>query len=212
MFGKILTGIVPGHFIDKKLKSNRKHAIRKEARRLNESKNPATPAPAEDFETEQQNINRLSEESRQRDIAAREEGRKYGEELINRKVQGISPEERNALQESANAQIGRDIHGHEKRILAQQGKRGIRGGAAYAQRQDLARLGTEAQQQVQRDLTSLDRDLAMRKLAALYNVEQGERGQAAIRHQGAKDTAEAYNQRKYQKWLADQANKIFARI
>lgn len=168
--------------------------------------------PVKEERSHQEQVNQIAGDQKERDQLAREEGKQYADELLNRHYEGLGKTQRGSLQESANAQINRDIQGYEKKILAQQGRRGVKGGAAYAQQQDLARLGTEAQQQMQRDLSTLDSDLALKKLAAAYNIEQGEVGQESLRQQMARDVLGSYDQRKYQKWLAEQANKLFQRV
>lgn len=168
--------------------------------------------PVKEQQTIQEQINQTANEQKERDKIAREEGKKYADEVLSREYEGLTKHQRGSLQESADAQINRDIQGYEKKLLAQQGRRGVRGGAAYAQKQDLARMGTEAQTQMQRDLSTLDADLALKKLAAAYNIEQGEVGQEALRQQMARDTLKSYDERKYQKWLTEQANKLFQRV
>lgn len=179
---------------------------------INKMKSDQQQSPLDEHATHQQNINKISSEQKERDKQAQQEGRERAEELMNRNYKGLTDVQRGALQESANSQINRDVQGYEKKLLAQQGRRGVRGGAAYAQKQDLARLGTEAQQQMQRDLSTLDADLALRKIAAAYNIEQGEVGQEALRQQMSKDILESYDAKKYNKYLAEQANKLFQRV
>lgn len=189
---------------EKKRLKKEKEAMQQEIDRL---KSEQEKAP-----NHQDEINRLAAEQKNKDKTAQQEGRERAEELLNRDYKGLTDVQRGALQQSANSQINRDIQGYEKKLLAQQGRRGVRGGAAYAQKQDLARLGTEAQQQMQRDLATLDADLVLRKIAAAYNIEQGEVGQEALRQQMAKDVLESYDAKKYNKYLAEQANKLFQRV
>lgn len=194
---------------EKKRHKREQQAMQSEIDRL---KKEQQTDPVTEQRTHQEQINQVAADQKGRDQVARQEGKEYSDELLNRQYEGLGKVQRQGLQESANAQIGRDIQGYEKKLLAQQGRRGVKGGAAYAQQADLARMGADAQQQTQRDLSALDSDLAMRKLAAAYNIEQGEVGQEALRQQMAKDTLESYDQRKYQKWLAEQANKLFQRV
>src|SRR5271169_2333010 len=157
------------------------------------------------FQEHQQQILSQEEAQKERDRIARLEGQKIQEEFMGRDWKGLDPVHRASLQESANAQIAKDVGSYEKRLLAQQGHRGVRGGSAYAQKRDLARLGTEAQQQTGRELTNLDANTRLNNMAAAYNVEQGEVAQGGIRHQMAQHDVESYDQKKYQKWLAEQA-------
>ena len=168
--------------------------------------------PIQEQKTHQAQINDMAAEQRQRDVEAQQRGDQRYQDLRSQYSKGLEDKQRRVLQESANSQINRDIQGYEKKLLSQQGRRGVKGGAAFAQQQDLARLGSEAQQQMQRDLSVLDSELALRQVAAAYNVQQGEIAQEALRNQMAKDTLESYDQRKYQKWLASEANKLFHSI
>lgn len=194
---------------EKKRAKRERAALQEEIERLKQEKQTD---PVQEQRTHQEQVNQLANEQKGRDQEAVKEGTKRFDELINRDYKGLSDNQRRVLQESSDAQINKDIQGYEKRLLAQQGRRGVKGGAAYAQQQDLARLGAEAQQQMQRDLSALDADLVMRKIAAAYNVEQGEVAQEALRQQMARDVLGSYDQRKYQKWLAEQANRLFQRI
>lgn len=200
-----------------KAKRERKRAKREKEAMQQEVNNLKTerenqPSALDEHRTYQDQVNRVADEQRFRDELAREEGRKRADEFLNREYKGLGKVQRQSLQESANSQINRDIQGYEKKLLAQQGRRGVKGGAAYAQQQDLARLGTDAQQQMQRDLSALDADLAIKKLAAAYNIEQGEVGQETLRQQMARDILGSYDQKKYQKYLAEQANRLFQRV
>jgi hypothetical protein len=196
---------------EKKRAKREREALQQEIDLLKQEREKQ-PSGIEEHRTHQEQINEIAKEQKERDKIAQQEGRERAEELLNRDYKGLGDVQRRSLQESANSQINKDIQGYEKRLLAQQGRRGVKGGAAYAQQQDLARLGTEAQQQMQRDLSVLDADLALKKLAAAYNVEQGEVGQEALRQQMARDVLSSYDQKRYNKWLAEQANRLFQRI
>lgn len=183
-----------------------------ELRQELENAKKAQPNASQEMASHQEQVNKLANEQKDKDKLTREEGKKYADEVLAREYQGLNPKQRQSLQESANYQIDKDIQNYQRKLSGQQGSRGVQGGAAYAQRQDLARLGGEAQQQMQRDLTSLDSELAMKKAAAAYNIEQGEVANDQLRNQMALDTLNSYDQRKYQKWLSEQANKLFQRV
>lgn len=197
-----------GHYKRKRQK-NERDALQGEVNRLKADQNID---PVQEARGYQSQVNQLADDQKKRDQIARQEGRLESDDYLNREYKGLGTQQRNNLQETANAQIARDIQGYDKRLLGQQGKRGVMGGAAYAQRADLARIGTEAQQQVQRDISSLDAEAAKQKLAQAYNIETGAVGQEAFRQQGAKDLLENNEQKKYQKWLTEQANKLFQRV
>ncbi len=201
-----------GHHKRKREKKRHKRAEEAMQQEIDRLKKEQQTDPVTEQRSHQEQINQVAADQKERDKIARQEEKEYSDELLSRQYEGLNPVQRRGLQESANASINRDIGGYEKKLLAQQGRRGVKGGAAYAQQADLARMGVDAQQQTQRDLSALDSDLAIRKLAAAYNIEQGEVGQETLRQQMAKDTLESYDQRKYQKWLAEQANKLFQRV
>jgi hypothetical protein len=194
---------------EKRRAKRQQQALQSEINNLKQRQNAD---PVQEQKTHQAQINEVAADQRERDLEAQQRGDQRYQDLRSQYSKGLEDKQRRVLQESANSQINRDIQGYEKKLLAQQGRRGVKGGAAFAQQQDLARLGSEAQQQMQRDLSVLDSELAMRQAAAAYNVQQGEIAQEALRNQMAKDTLESYDQRKYQKWLASEANKLFHSI
>jgi hypothetical protein len=143
---------------------------------------------------------------------AREEGRKYAEELFSRDVEGLTPGQRRSYSETGRRNIGRDIQGAQRQLAAQQGRRGLRGGAAYAQQADLARAGAEATGRLESDLSNLDADLALKRLAAMFNIEQGEAAQSQLDKQLAVDEQRAEQERRRQRYLQEQYDRIFSRI
>lgn len=170
------------------------------------------PTMEEDFEKFQSQQDILAEKQKQKSLAAREEGRKYAEEVLSRNYPGISAEDKLAMEETAKSQINRDLQKYNRQLLAQQGRKGITGGAAQTQQSDLSRYGLEAQGQFQRDLAKLDYDYKMKKLASAIALEQGAVSEDILRNQTASEMIKAYNEQNYQKYLADQANKLFQRI
>ena len=143
---------------------------------------------------------------------ARGEGKQYAEELFNRNIAGLNPQQRQSMEESGRHSINRQMQGMERNLLAKQGKHGIKGGAAYAQHADLARAAVDAQGQMQRDLQSLDSDLALKKLAAMFNVEQGEAGQAQLDRQLALDELKYEEEKKRNRLLEEQFNRQFSKV
>ena len=94
----------------------------------------------------------------------------------------------------------------DRKLLGEQGRRGIvgKGGVGYAQRRDLHRMGAEAEGAVHRDLDKLDSDLALKKLAAMFNIEQGEASQQSLDKQLALDELKYEDEKKRQRRLEDQ--------
>jgi hypothetical protein len=177
-----------------------------------EAGSPAREKEAADFRKSQ--IAERSKEAQQERNQAYQQGRARSEELFNRNVQGLTPEKRNALQYEANRDISRNQQAAQRRLLGEQSRRGIRGkgGVGFAQELELERLGNEARGGVQRDLDKLNSDLALKKLAAMFNVEQGEAAQSQLDRQLAADELDLMEERKKQRNYEDQFNRLFSRI
>jgi hypothetical protein len=159
-------------------------------------------------------INKNAQEAKVSRMQAREEGRKYAEDVLNRDVQGLNPAKKNAMQYEANKHIQRQHQQANRKLLGEQGQRGIvgKGGVGYAQQKDLQRMANDAYGQSQRDMDKLDADLAMKKLAAMFNIEQGEAAQSQLDKQVAIDELNLSNEQKRQKYLEDQFNRLFSRL
>jgi len=144
----------------------------------------------------------------------REEGRKYAEELFSRDMPGLQPEKRQAMQYEANKQIQRGHQAANRKLLGEQSQHGIvgKGGVGYAQQRDLQRLANEAQGQANRDLTKLDSDLALKKLAATFNIEQGEAAQGQMDKQLALDELRYEDEKKRQRAFEKQFHRQFTRV
>jgi hypothetical protein len=144
----------------------------------------------------------------------REEGRQYAEELFNRDIEGLNPKKKAALQYEANKQVQRQHQSANRKLLGDQSMHGIvgKGGVGYAQQRDLQKVANEAQGQATRDIDKLDADLAMKKLAAMFNIEQGEAAQTQLDKQLALDELKLDDEKKRQKYFEDQFNRLFSRI
>lgn len=152
-----------------------------------------------------QEVHQGAEKQKQRDQTARMEGRANADEFLARKYEGLGAQERSAYQETANAQINRQLQEQNRSLVSQQGRRGVRGGAAFNQQRELARVGAEAQQQNQRDLSIMDSNLARARQAQAFNIEQGAIGDSAYRYQMARDDLNAYDDKIYNRNLVDDA-------
>jgi hypothetical protein len=178
------------------------------------------------FEAQKPELERQNEERIQSQIGvnaeaaknarnkARQEGRAYAEEVISRDVQGLTPAQRNAMQYEANKNIQRAHQSANRQLLGEQSRHGIvgKGGVGYAQQRDLQRLANEARGQSQRDLDRLNADLALKKLAAMFNIEQGEATQSQLDRQLASDELRLADERRRQKHYEDQFNRLFSRV
>lgn len=145
---------------------------------------------------------------------SRKEGVEYGKEFLNTKVEGLDPKKRSALQYEANRNIDREAETANRKLLGDQSSRGIvgKGGVGYAQQRDLQRLAGDARAGVHRDLDKLNSDLEMKKLAALFNIGEGEAAQNQLDKQGAIDELQLVDERKRQRNVEDQLNRLFSRI
>ena len=133
------------------------------------------------------------------------------ERLIS-ETKGFTPEQKALKESDAQQRLNNDMQGYQRNITSRQGASGIKGGAAYAQNADLAKLGMQAQGQFQSDLAQLDQDLALKKAAAKYSIGQGNATQNQLNQQIAEDTEQTEKERKRQQALEDQVNKILARL
>ena len=173
--------------------------------------------PEREAKAAEQQKTQLAEKTAQskadRDIA-RQEGQKRAEELFSRDVQGLDPAKRQAMQYEANKGIQRSMQSANRKLLGDQGQHGIvgKGGVGYAQQRDLQKMGTEAQAGVHRDLDKLNSDLALKKLAAMFNVEQGEISQQQLDKQMALDELNLSDEKKKQRKFEDQFYKQFSRV
>ncbi len=145
---------------------------------------------------------------------AQERGFKQGEEFFKRDIEGLSPEKRQAMQYEANKQINRQQHADRRRLLGEQSQRGILGksGVAFAQQKALAKQGLEEKGAVHRDLDKLNSDLALKKLAAVFNVGQGEGIQSHLDRQAAMDQLQLAQEKRRQRAAQNVFYKSFSRI
>ena len=201
------------------------HKARREKRRTNREKEQlgreTEMLKQQKPEIEKQNeiankeaISKATQEAKVSRQQAREEGRKYAEDVVNRNVQGLNPTQKNAMQYEANKHIQRQHQQANRKLLGEQGQRGIvgKGGVGYAQQKDLQRLANDAYGQSQRDMDKLDADVALKKLAAMFNIEQGEAAQSQLDRQLAADELNLANEQKRQRYFEDQFNRLFSRV
>lgn len=158
-------------------------------------------------------VNQRTMEAGQEREASQARGAKHAQEVLSRKVTGLDPQHRSALQYEAHRGIDREHQAANRRLLGEQGQRGIvgKGGVAYAQQRDQQRLANEAKGAVHRDLDKMDSDLQLKKLAAGYNIEQGDVVQDQLDKQMALDELDLGNERKkHSKYLKN--SKSFTRL
>ena len=179
-------------------------------KKKNKQVNPATPQYDESALQNEANV--LAKQQKEQRTQAEKEGRAKGDELINREMQGLTPQQKLAMRESGQHRVGREYQGYQRQLAAQQSRRGIRGGTAYSQQADLANHAAEAGRQSERDLSELDADQRLKNIAASFAVEKGEGANQALDRQSAIDELRLREDRKRQRSQEDRFNHLFSRI
>lgn len=147
--------------------------------------------------------------------AAKAKGRKDVEDLLSDPtIQGLPEETRKALQYEASKQIQRSHQAANRKLLGEQGQRGIvgKGGVGYAQQRDLQRLANDAQSQATRDLNKLNEDARLKRVAAIFAGQQGEASQAQLDKQMALDELKYEEEKRRNRYYEEQANRQFSRV
>jgi hypothetical protein len=191
------------------------HKKKKPFEHLFKEKKPEAPktAPApEEPEVDtrpaiQEAANKYNEQEKAAEAQDRAEAAKRGEEFTKKEVQGLSPGQKQALEDSSKTQYANQLMAGQRQIAASQGRHGIRGGTAYAQKADFAHNVIQGQQQAKRDIANIDYNAARANKAAQHALEMGEvqsgyarRGQAQERAEGDQAKIEAKkNEKKYGK-------------
>ena len=157
-------------------------------------------------------VNQEAEESKALRRKAEEEGQARDEAFFGKNIQGLTPEQKSAMQYEANSQIKRNVQGLNRRLLGEQGMHGRRGGVAYAQQRDLAKMGQEAAGQSERGIQQLNADLALKKLAAIYAGGKGEAAQSLMERQRAEDKEELEREKRRQQPYLNQYSALFSRL
>lgn len=168
-----------------------------------EANAPGREKEAADYQKKQ--VTEKAAESAADRETARQQGRKDDEEFFKKDFEGLDPEKKKALQYEAHKGIQRGLQASNRKLQGEQSQHGIMGksGVAYAQQRDLQKLGQEAQGQATRDLTKLDRDLALKKQAAVYTGGEGRAATAGLDKQMALDELQLADEKKRQRKLED---------
>ena len=148
--------------------------------------------------------------------AATEEGYADTEGFLRKDYSGLGldPKQRSAMQFEANKAVQRGHQSANRKLLGEQSQSGIlgKGGVGYAQQRDLQRMAQDAQAGVHRDLDKLDKDLELKKMAAIYAGGQGAASQSQLDKQLAIDELDLIEERKKAKTWEDKFNQAFSRI
>lgn len=200
------------------------HAARRDEKRQQRQKELLNKEKA-DWEAGSPEREKQFNENRQKQIAEktansqqiRKSGRQEGREDLSNFLRqhenepGLDPEKKKALQYEANKGIKQSYQAANRKLLGEQAQRGIqgRGGVGYSQQMDLQRIARENEGQVTRDVTKLDRDLALKRAAAIFTGGEGEASQRLLDNQIAQDELDLNDERKRQRSFEDEARKLF---
>jgi hypothetical protein len=164
-------------------------------------------------EAKKKTASERAEQNKADRAASRAEGRKYAEESFAKLegTEGLDPETRKAMQYEANKSIQRNQQSANRKLLGDQSTRGIAGksGVGYAQQRDLQKLGMEEQGAAERNLTKLDRDLKLKKWAAMFNIEQGEASQSQLDKQLAQQELEYEEEKRRNRQYEDDMRRYW---
>jgi hypothetical protein len=193
-------------------KRARKHE-KSSRRQLSELKAEKSFDPLAQAEKERAGANQLANQATERQKNARGAGRQYATEFLNQDIQGLNPKQKVALQEGAFQNISSNAAREQRQLAATQGRRGVNGGAAFAQQQELNRDVQQQRNQVNRDLINLENENVMKKLAAMFGVEQGFVGQDIYNYgQAQNEMRDLEERRRLQANTKQFKNKSFNRI
>jgi hypothetical protein len=192
---------------NKKKKAEKKKVknLRQENERLRNVEGPDRASLQQQAYKEAQNMQNIGEEGIAR-------GKKRGEEFLSREFKGLNPEQEQRYQSQANRRINREVEGAQRELIGKQGHRGMKGGQAFAQRAHLANQGNELRGEASDKIRNLDSDLALKKMASQFAIEEGERAQSILNNQSALDQLLLDEERKKQRRAQQQFNGNFSRI
>lgn len=160
----------------------------------------------EDFQKRQENLARQLREQSQ--VARQEAGQEFDQAFAN-PPQGLSDEQRRAMQERANRQIGSQTQNYIRQIAGRMGARGVRGGSVANLQREIARTGNEALGDFQRRLEEMNADQVLRKIAGRFALQEGAAAQTALDRQAAADFIKEYLQNQLQRQLAAAGGDVF---
>lgn len=203
-----------GHIKAKRQKKKNKQVAEDLKRQQDQFSEGARAREAQEREDIEKRASESAQKSKEERKLARKEGEEYVNEFFSRPQEGLTPEQKRTMQYEAKKQIQRGEQAAQRKLLGNQGIRGITGksGVAYAQQRDLARQAQEAQGAAQRDISKYDYDVALKKQAAKFSGAQGEAAQAQLDKQIALDELRLENERKRQRQLEDQYYQQFTRV
>jgi hypothetical protein len=178
---------------------------------------PATTAPEPmSNETLNEEAEKRAGKSKENRKINRAEGRQETEEFFrgNHEGLGLDPKVRQAMQFEANKAIQRGHQSANRKLLGEQSQRGVggQGGVGYAQQRDLMQLANDSRAGVDRDLTKLDKDLELKKLAAIFTGGEGYAAQSQLDRQLALDELGLEEEKKRNRYWEEKFNETLNRI
>lgn len=127
---------------------------------------------------------------------------KYGQ-------RGLTPERETQLRGSANRRIGEDVAGAQEELIAKQGSRGVKGGAAFAQAAHLQGQGQKAKAMAGEEVNRLSADAALKKLALALTRGEGAAGEQYLGEESELNRLENDDERRYMNEILKQIHRNF---
>lgn len=155
----------------------------------------------------QNRANEMADAESARQNQKRQGFKQEAQEDLNTPMQGLTPAQKLAMQETASNQINKQLQNYSRMASSKMGAAGVRGGAANAVQSELMGQGLEATNQFNRDLTEKDADLAMQKLAAYLSSVEGKQAQDILTRQQQYDLLSGEKQKKKENATTNYFNK-----
>jgi hypothetical protein len=154
-------------------------------------------------------VNQMTDQEDQRMQGRRAGYKQEAKQDLSTEMQGLTPAQRQAMQETANNQINNQIQNYSRMASSKMGAAGVRGGAANALQSEIMDKGLQATNQFNRDLTELDADKAMQKLAAYLTMVEGRQANDVLTRQQYYDRLVGDQQKKREQALAAYNRKYY---
>lgn len=157
----------------------------------------------------EQAVSNFSQQRERADAArklAREQAFKMFEEHGQR---GLTPERENQLRNAAGRRIGEEVAGAEEELIAKQGRRGIKGGAAFAQGAHLRGLGAKAKALADEEVNRLSADAALKKLALALTQGEGAAGEQYLGEEAELNRLENEDESRFMRNILKQIQKDY---
>lgn len=154
-------------------------------------------------------VNQMADAEDQRMQGKREGYKQEAKSDLSTEMQGLTPAQKLAMQETASNQINNQIQNYSRMASSKMGAAGVRGGAANAMQSELMDKGVEATNQFNRDLTELDANKAMEKLAAYLSMIEGRQADDVLKRQQYYDQLTGEKQKKREEAIAGYNKKYY---